>query len=242
MLLKDKVCLVTGGSRGIGAAIAGVFVDNGALVTVCDISDGGIIIRPDDSTNPRFYRADVSSEEDVKGLFDKMIADHGRVDVLVNNAGINRDGFLLRMSEEDWDKVIDVNLKGSFLCSKYAARLMIRQNSGSIINISSVVGITGNVGQANYSASKAGLIGLTKSMAREFASRSIRVNAVAPGFIKTEMTERIPEEIKTGYLDRIPLKRFGEPLEVANVVLFLASGLSSYVTGQVIIVDGGMAA
>lgn len=242
MLLKDKVCLVTGGSRGIGAAIAGVFVENGALVTVCDISDGGMTVRSDDSTNPRFYRADVSSEEDVKGLFDKMIADHGRVDVLVNNAGINRDGFLLRMSEEDWDKVIDVNLKGSFLCSKYAARLMIRQNSGSIINISSVVGITGNIGQANYSASKAGLIGLTKSMAREFASRSIRVNAVAPGFIKTEMTERIPEEIKTGYLDRIPLKRFGEPLEVANVALFLASGLSSYVTGQVIIVDGGMAA
>ncbi|MCL5985896.1 MAG: 3-oxoacyl-[acyl-carrier-protein] reductase [Actinobacteria bacterium] len=242
MLLKDKICLVTGGSRGIGAAIAGVFVENGALVAVCDVSDEDMAAKSGELANPRFYRTDVSNEDDVKGLFDKMITDYGRVDVLVNNAGINRDGFLLRMSEEDWDKVIDVNLKGSFLCSKHATRLMIRQNSGSIINISSVVGITGNVGQANYSASKAGLIGLTKSLAREFASRSIRVNAIAPGFIKTVMTERVPDEIKTGYLDRIPLKRFGEPLEVANVVLFLASDLSSYVTGQVIIVDGGMAA
>jgi 3-oxoacyl-[acyl-carrier protein] reductase len=242
MLLKDKICLVTGGLRGIGAAIAGVFIENGALAVVCDVSDEGMILKSDDLTNPRFYKADVSREEDVKGLFDKIAADYGRVDVLVNNAGINRDGFLLRMSEDDWDKVMDVNLKGSFLCTKHAARMMIRQNSGSIINISSIVGITGNVGQANYSASKAGVIGLTKSMARELASREIRVNAIAPGFIKTVMTEKIPQEIKTGYLDRIPLKRFGEPLEVANVALFLASGLSSYVTGQVIIVDGGMAA
>ena len=242
MLLKDKVCLITGGSRGIGAAIARVFAENGALAAVCDITDGGTNAGPDKSDNPRFYRTDISNEDDVKGLFDNMISDYGRIDVLVNNAGINRDGFLLRMSEEDWDKVIEVNLKGSFLCSKYAARFMIRQSSGSIINMSSVVGITGNAGQANYSASKAGIIGLTKSMAREFASRNIRVNAIAPGFIKTAMTEKIPEKIKTGYLDRIPLKRFGEPLEVAAVALFLASELSSYVTGQVIMVDGGMAA
>jgi 3-oxoacyl-[acyl-carrier protein] reductase len=186
------------------------------------------------------YGADVSNAASVDETVEKILADAGKVDILVNNAGITRDGLLMRMSEADWDAVLDINLKGTFLFTKFVSKQMMKQRSGAIVNVASIIGLIGNAGQCNYSASKAGVIALTKSVAKELASRNIRANAVAPGFIKTKMTDKLPEDIQKKMLDAIPAGRFGEPEDVANVALFLASGESAYVTGQVLSVCGGM--
>lgn len=244
-LLKDKIALVTGASRGIGRAIALKFAQNGAHVVINYSSSQAQAQNLKEEIESFGVRAlvvkcDVSSSEEVNAMFSQIEKGFGRLDILVNNAGITKDGLILRMNEEDFDKVVAINLKGAFLCSKAASKIMVKQREGSIINISSVVGITGNIGQANYAASKAGVIGLTKSLAKELASRNIRVNAIAPGFIKTDMTEVLSDKVKEAMLSSIPLGRFGEADEVANVALFLASNLSSYITGQVIVVDGGM--
>lgn len=244
-LLKDKVALITGASRGIGKAIALKFAQNGANVIINYSSSQSQAENLKEEiekigTKAMMIKCDVSNPDEVNQMFSQVEKEFGRLDILVNNAGITKDGLILRMNEEDFDKVIAINLKGAFLCSKAAAKMMVKQRFGNIINISSIVGIAGNIGQANYAASKAGIIGLTKSLAKELASRNIRVNAIAPGFIKTDMTEVLSDKVKEAMLSSIPLGRFGEADEVANVALFLASSLSSYITGQVIVVDGGM--
>ncbi|ADQ40647.1 3-oxoacyl-(acyl-carrier-protein) reductase [Caldicellulosiruptor acetigenus I77R1B] len=244
-LLKDKVVLITGASRGIGRAIALKFAQNGANVIINYSSSQSQAEELKEEiekigTKAMIIKCDVSNADEVSQMFSQVEKEFGRLDILVNNAGITKDGLILRMNEEDFDKVIAINLKGAFLCARAAAKMMVKQRSGNIINISSVVGIAGNIGQANYAASKAGIIGLTKSLAKELASRNIRVNAIAPGFIKTDMTEVLSDKVKEAMLSSIPLGRFGEADEVANVALFLASNLSSYITGQVIVVDGGM--
>lgn len=246
MTLKGKNALVTGGYRGIGKAIALKLASMGANVAVNDIGD--IETAADTLSEIRAFgveaeaiQANVAVEEDVQKLFAKFMERFGRIDILINNAGITRDGLLMKMKESDWQAVLDVNLKGVFLCTKAAVRPMMLQKSGSIVNITSVVGITGNAGQANYSASKAGVIGFTKSIAKEIGSKGVRVNAVAPGFIHTKMTEALPEDVKNAYMANIPLKRYGEPEEVAEVVTFLCEERSKYMTGQVLKVDGGMA-
>ncbi|ABP67197.1 3-oxoacyl-(acyl-carrier-protein) reductase [Caldicellulosiruptor saccharolyticus DSM 8903] len=244
-LLKDKVALITGASRGIGRAIALKFGQNGANVVINYSSSEFQAQTLKEEIEKLGVKAltikcDVSNSEEVNAMFSQIEKEFGRLDILVNNAGITKDGLILRMNEEDFDKVIAINLKGAFLCAKAASKIMVKQREGNIINISSVVGIIGNVGQTNYAASKAGIIGLTKSLAKELSSRNIRVNAIAPGFIKTDMTEVLSDKVKEMMLSSIPLGRFGEAEEVANVALFLASSLSSYITGQVIVVDGGM--
>ena len=246
MTLKGKNALVTGGYRGIGKAIALKLASMGANVAVNDIGD--IETAADTLSEIRALgveaeaiQANVAVEEDVQKLFAKFMERFGRIDILINNAGITRDGLLMKMKESDWQAVLDVNLKGVFLCTKAAVRPMMLQKSGSIVNITSVVGFTGNAGQANYSASKAGVIGFTKSIAKEIGSKGVRVNAVAPGFIHTKMTEALPEDVKNAYMANIPLKRYGEPEEVAEVVTFLCEERSKYMTGQVLKVDGGMA-
>ena len=240
-----RTVVVTGGSKGIGRAICKAFARPGTTVyfnfqsqetagleTAMEIEAAGGVPVP--------VRVDVSSEIEVINFFKKISDETGRVDVLVNNAGIAKDGLLLRMKEKDWDDVIRVNLKGTFNCTKAAVRLMLKQRYGRIINITSVVGVTGNSGQANYAASKAGIIGLTKSAARELASRGITVNAIAPGFIKTGMTAALFEKTESDILSQIPLARAGTPEDVAGVAVFLASGSADYITGQVIHVNGGM--
>jgi 3-oxoacyl-[acyl-carrier protein] reductase len=244
MKLKDKVSLVTGAAQGIGRAIALKLAQEGSDIILVDVNKGkceetaGEIQKKNRKTWS--YQIDVSDYKQVGSLFDNEMEKWGRVDVLVNNAGITRDNLIVRMKEEEWDDVIRINLKGAFNFCKSASRFMMKQRAGAIINISSIIGIMGNAGQVNYSASKAGMIGLTKSLAKELASRNIRVNAVAPGFIQTSMTDKLNEEQKQLMLNAIPLKRIGTPEEVANLVLFLASDDSSYTTGQVINVDGGM--
>lgn len=244
-MLKGKVAVITGSGRGIGKAIAMKLAENGADIVINDIPGSDYA----DDTKKEIealgvkaivVRGDVRKTEDVENLISETIKAFGKIDILVNNAGITRDGLMLRMSEEDWDMVLDINLKGAFNCIKAAARPMMKQRSGSIINIASVVGVMGNAGQANYTASKAGLIGLTKTVAKEFSSRNIRANAVAPGFIESHMTDMLTDEVKNQYFDAIPLSRFGKVEDVAKAVLFLASDLSSYVTGQTINVDGGL--
>ena len=244
-LLKDKNCIVTGGSKGIGLAIVRTFLAEGGSVdyfsrTKADDHAELEALAAANSTSVRWTACDVADEKAVEAAVDAA-ATRGTIDVLVNNAGVTRDGLVFRMSAEDWDVVMDTNLKSAFLLCRSAARHMIKQRSGSIVNVSSVVGITGNGGQTNYSASKAGLIGFTKSLAREVAGRGVRVNAVAPGFVDTAMTDKIPEAAKEKLKAAIPLGRTCSPDEIAQVVLFLASGMASYVTGEVIKIDGGMA-
>lgn len=243
--ISGKIALVTGGSRGIGASIVEHLVKEGADVAFTYLSS------PDRATalvdqlqshgvRVKAYQSNASDHTQCKDLITQVIQDFGKIDILVNNAGITRDNLLVRMTEEQWDEVLDSNLKSAFNLCKYVLTPMMRQRSGSIINISSVVGVFGNAGQANYAASKAGMIGFTKSIAKEIASRNIRCNAIAPGFIETEMTHVLDEKTKENFLKSIPLGRLAQATEVANVVSFLASDQSSYITGQVISVCGGL--
>lgn len=244
MELSGRVAVVTGAARGIGREIAERLAAAGAAIAAVDVADdlaretAQALSRPDATS--RGYRCDVSSMDAASELGERVLADFGHVDVLVNNAGITRDRLFVRMTEDDWGTVISVNLTGAFNVTKVFAPAMLKQRAGSIVNIASVVGQMGNPGQANYAASKAGLIGLTKSLAKEFAPRGVRVNAVAPGFIRTVMTDALSEEMQNQMKQIIPLGRFGEPGDVAGVVMFLVSDTSAYVTGQVINCDGGM--
>ncbi len=245
-MLKGKTTLITGASRGIGKGIAEVFAKNGSNIAFTYASS---------VEKAKAFEAELSSKYGVKAigyqsnaadfaasqeLADKVIADFGTIDVLINNAGITRDTLLMRMSEDQWDEVMDTNLKSAFNLTKACLKVFLKNKAGSIINMTSIVGITGNAGQANYAASKAGLIGFTKSIAKELGSRNVRCNAVAPGFIETEMTAELKEEVRTAWIDTIPLKRGGTTEDVANLCLFLASDMSTYITGQTINICGGM--
>ena len=244
-LLESKVAIVTGGSRGIGKAICQTFAENGCDVALTynnskesaenlakDLKNIGI--------NAKAYKSDASSFEDATQLVEDVINDFGKIDILVNNAGIKKDNLLMRMDKEDFDSVINTNLSSVFNLTKASIRTFLKQRSGSIINISSVVGVKGNAGQSNYSASKAGIIGFSKSVALELGSRNIRSNVIAPGFIETDMTDSLSEDVINSWKESIPLKRGGDPSDVGNACVFLASDLSSYITGQVLHVDGGM--
>ena len=244
-MLKGKVALVTGASRGIGKAIALGLSENGAAVAVNYSSSESSalevaeIIRKNGG-KAEIFKARVNEEAEVEEMFSAVEKKLGPVDILVNNAGITKDNLLMRMKTEEWDMVIDVNLKGAFLCTRRALKGMMKNRYGKIINISSVVGFSGNAGQFNYSATKAGVIGMTKSAALECASRGIRVNAVAPGFIETDMTASISDDMKAAYMEKIPLKSLGKPEDIANAVIYLASPLSDYMTGQTLHLNGGM--
>ncbi|MGB7055718.1 MAG: 3-oxoacyl-[acyl-carrier-protein] reductase [bacterium] len=241
MATEGKFALVTGGATGIGAAIARRFVQESMQVAICDVDvEKGQAIAAELGTQAHFHKLDIAAEPEVNSVVDTIFGKFGRIDVLVNNAGITNDKVLIRMNVEDWERVIRVNLTGAFLMTRAVVKHMIKQRYGRIINMASVIGLIGNFGQANYAASKAGIIALTKSCAKEFARRNILVNAIAPGFIKTRMTEVIPEEIKESYLKLIPVGRFGEPEDVADLVVFLSSEQASYITGQTVCVDGGM--
>ena len=241
-MLNGRVALVTGGMSGIGKAISLKLAEEGADIAIFDIREETNTKREilKKGVKAEYWEVDVSDLQKVENAVKEVKEKMGRIDILVNNAGITRDGLLVRLKEEDWDRVIEINLKGAFNCSRACVRYMMKQKEGCIVNIASVIGIIGNAGQVNYAASKGGLIALTKSLAKELAPWGIRVNAVAPGYIKTPMTENLPEEVKREFLSKILLKREGLPEEVANVVFFLASPLSSYLTGEVIKVDGGM--
>jgi len=244
MSLKGKVAIVTGAAQGIGRTICAALADEGADLALCDVNGQGILDGAKDfsARGGKYlpFQTDVTSAAEVEATVKKVLEEWSRIDILVNNAGIVRDSLLLRMKDEDWNLVLDVNLKGAFHCTREVLRAMMKQRWGRIINIASVVGAMGNAGQANYVASKAGLIGLTKATAREVATRGVTVNAVAPGFIETDMTASLSEEIRQTMLRQIPLGRFGVPEDVAGVVSFLASEASSYITGQVIHINGGM--
>lgn len=244
-MLENKVALVTGASRGIGRAIALDLAKNGASVAVnfagSEAKANEVVDEIKANGGNAFaIKADVSNGDEVQQMIKEVISQFGRLDILVNNAGITRDNLLMRMKDAEWDDVINTNLKGVFLCTKGVTRQMMKQRSGRIINIASVSGVSGNAGQANYSAAKAGVIGLTKTTAQELASRNITVNAVAPGFITSDMTDELPEDVKTEILKKIPLAKLGEPSDVANIVTFLASEKSKYITGQTVNVNGGM--
>ena len=244
MSINGKIALITGGARGIGRFISEELASQGAHVILADINLDGAektaIGIKSAGGQASAVRIDVANATDVRGVFDSILKEYKPVDIVVNNAGITRDGLLVRMKEVDWDLVLNINLKGSFLCSQQAAKQMMKQKSGSIINIASIVGVMGNFGQSNYSASKSGLIGFTKTLAREVAPRGIRANAVAPGFIDTEMTKVLEESVRSKLIEQIPLARLGQPEDVANCVSFLVSENASYITGQVINVNGGM--
>lgn len=244
-MVKNKNAIVTGGTRGIGREIARSLAENGANIAINyrkyndeikslveELKSFGVEVLA--------LKCDVSNEEEVDAFIKEVKDNFGSIDILVNNAGITKDGLLLRMSGDDFNEVIDVNLKGTFNMTKSVSSAMVRQRCGKIINISSVVGVAGNAGQSNYAASKAGVIGFSKSVARELASRNINVNVIAPGYINTDMTSGLPDKVKEEVLKTIPMKKIGEPKEIANLVLFLSSNLSNYITGQVINVDGGM--
>ena len=244
-LLEGKTVLITGGSRGIGRGICEVFAANGANVAFTYLSSSttadelGQVLEKNEIKS-KAYQSNAANFESAEKLISDVISDFGTIDVLINNAGITKDNLLMRMNEAQWDDVINTNLKSIFNLSKFIARPMMKNRKGSIINISSVVGINGNGGQANYSASKAGIFGFTKSMAKELGSRNIRVNSVAPGFIETEMTDKLDQDVLKEWVSAIPLKRGGKPEDVANTCLFLASDMSAYMTGQTLVVDGGM--
>ncbi len=244
LALEGKSALITGGARGIGKEIAMVFAKEGANIAICDVNleeaEKTAKEIHDLSRESLAFKVDVTDSMQVQDMADKILDKFNKIDILINNAGITKDNLLLRMSEEEWDKVIAVNLKGAFLCTKIVSKIMLKQRFGKIVNLASIIGIMGNAGQANYAASKAGIIGLTKSVAKELASRNICVNAIAPGFIKTDMTSKLPEDVQKKMLSVIPLARFGEAKDVADLALFLSSESSSYITGQVIQVDGGM--
>lgn len=241
-LLENKVAIITGATRGIGKGILETFVANGAKVafTYASSAESATAIEKEYGENVKAWQSDASDFDAAQKLVDEVIAHFGRIDIVVNNAGITKDNLLMRMSYEDWQKVIQVNLDAAFNLTKAVLRPMLKERNGSIINMSSIVGITGNAGQANYAASKAGLIGFSKSVAQELGSRNIRCNVVAPGFIETEMTAKLDEKVVDEWRNNIPLKRGGTPQDIANTCLFLGSDLSSYITGQVISVDGGM--
>ena len=244
MRLKDKTALITGAAQGIGRAIAMQMAREGAHIGIGDINLQGVQKTGETikalGVRTMALSLNVSDSKSIAAAFEQLISEFGRVDILVNNAGVTRDALLLRMKDTDWDIVVDINLKGSFLCSKEAIKYMTKQKYGRIINISSVVAFMGNPGQANYSASKAGLIGLTKTLAREYASRGITVNAVAPGFIETFMTEKLSEKVREELLRSIPLGTLGQPEDIAKAILFLCSHDADYITGHVLHVNGGM--
>lgn len=241
---QGRVAIVTGAARGIGQAIALKLAAEGADLALCDVEKDWLAETAEKAKalgrRVECFAADVSKSEAVQAAVSEIEKAFGRIDILVNNAGITKDGFLARMSEADWDAVLSINLKGAFLLTKAVSRTMMKQRSGAIVNVASIIGLIGNAGQCNYAASKAGMIALTKSVAKELASRNIRANAVAPGFIQTKMTDKLPEDIRKKMLEAIPLGRFGVPEDVANVVSFLASDAASYVSGQVLTVCGGM--
>jgi len=247
-MLKGKTALVTGGTAGIGEAIALLFAQQGANVAIFGTNEARAeavlqeLQQARCSEEQKFtsYLVNVAHSKEVEAAVGKMLADWGHVDILINNAGITRDNLLIRMSEEDWDLVVDVNLKSVYNTCRVLARPMMKARSGKIINITSVIGLTGNAGQVNYAASKSGMIGFTKSLAKELASRNICVNCVAPGYIETQMTQDLPAAVKEAVLSKIPLSRIGQPNDIAHAVLFLASDQANYITGQVLTVDGGM--
>lgn len=244
MKLKEKVAFITGGAAGIGKEIAMTLAKEGANCVICDVNEEQLkqtaaeIEALGVKTLPLVLN--VTSMADCEEAVNKIIDKFGKVDILINNAGITRDGLLIRMKEADWDAVLSVNLKGAFNCTKAVVKPMMKQRSGAIVNMASIIGLMGNAGQVNYAASKAGLIGLTKSVAKEVASRNIRVNAIAPGFIETKMTQILSDDVKEAMLKQIPLGKFGSPQDVANLVVFLVTDDSNYITGQVISINGGM--
>jgi len=244
MRLKGKVAIVTGGARGIGKEIALTLAREGCDLAICDVNEA--VLAETQKEIEAAGRAaisgvvDVTKADQVESFVHKTLDKFNKIDILINNAGITRDGLLVRMSEQDWDSVLSVNLKGAFNCTKAVSKIMMKQRDGRIVNMASIIGIMGNAGQANYAASKGGLIALTKSVAKELASRNVRANAIAPGFIQTDMTAKLTEEVKSEMLKHIPLGNLGTAKDVANLALFLASDNSAYITGQVVQVDGGM--
>ncbi|MCF8008846.1 MAG: 3-oxoacyl-[acyl-carrier-protein] reductase [Halanaerobiales bacterium] len=245
MLLRNKVAVITGSSRGIGAATAVKLAEHGSNIVINynnDIDGAKETAEKIRKLGQKtlIVQADVSDPDQAKKLIKKSVSEFNKIDILINNAGITKDGLLLRMKEKDFNAVIDINLKGTFNCTKNVIRYMMKQNGGKIVNLSSVVGLMGNPGQANYAASKAGIIGFSKSIAKEVSKRGININVVAPGYIQTDMTEELAQKVKDKMLENIPLNRFGQPEDVANVILFLVSPLANYVNGQVINIDGGM--
>ena len=244
-LLIGKTAIITGGSRGIGRGIAKIFAENGCAVAFTfnsnkEAADDLVDELSSEEVKVKGYKSNAANYNDAQKLVEEVLVDFGSLDILVNNAGITKDNLLMRMSEEDFDQVIEINLKSIFNMTKAIQRTFLKQRHGSLIHMSSVVGVKGNAGQSNYAASKAGMIGFSKSVALELGSRNIRSNVIAPGFIETEMTDKLSEEVVQGWRDGIPLKRGGQPEDVANACVFLASDLSSYITGQVLHVDGGM--
>lgn len=244
MIFKDKVSLITGGARGIGREIALAFAKEGSDIVICDVNKDALEATKKEiealGRHAEAFLVDVTSLSQVEEMVNKTLDKFQKIDILINNAGITRDALIVRMSEQEFDSVIAVNLKGTFNCTKALAKVMMKQRYGKIVSIASIIGIMGNAGQANYAASKAGIIGITKSVAKELASRNVNVNAIAPGFIETDMTAKLPDNVKSQMLSFIPLNRFGKASDVANLAMFLASDASSYITGQVIKIDGGM--
>lgn len=244
MRLKDQIALITGSARGIGKEVALTFAKEGAKVIISDINGDSASKTCEEFIQQGFeaagFACDVTNTDSVSQMVDKILDKYGRIDILVNNAGITRDNLLLRMSEQEWDSVLNTNLKGTFICTKIVSKFMLKAKKGKVVNIASIIGVRGNAGQANYAASKGGVIAFTKSVAREFSSRNITANAVAPGFIQSDMTEKLTDKAREEIFKQIPLGKLGTPKDVANVCLFLASSDADYITGQTIIVDGGM--